>query len=367
MKQKRTIKAAGRLASLILLITGLWLLAVSCDKDDPVDPDNGNGNGESPEVKYNLYMGDQGGDKVFVIDPDSNVVVDILTGFTDVIYALTPTPGGTRLFVSTRVGPVNWPGKLYAVNMQTKQVELIYDGVGDVYRGINNQFYIITHEPHREVRQIGTIDTLTYEIAIFDTLDMDDAGASQQGVVFHPGLPIMYAPQYGTRRLFAYAYEQKEVIRVYDLYLPRRMTISPDGRYLYLNAGPVYDLVEERVVGSIGGYSSWYMALSPNGDYLYLTDPGGYGIPPTPSGKVFIYDTSLFQYIDEIDVKPFIYGLGSYLTEMIVVTPDGKKAFVSNWSRHLFVLDLENRVVADTLAFRNDAIHVSRLAMGVRP
>ncbi len=367
MKQKRTIKAAGRLASLILLITGLWLLAVSCDKDDPVDPDNGNGNGEPIELKYKLYVGDWGDFLVLVVDPDSNVVVDTLDYFDRGVWSLAVTPGGTRLFVSTREHRTG-PGKLYVVDMQTRQVNTVIDEVCDVFQGINNQFFVIIKnlDMNPQLRQIGTLDTLTYEIAIFDTLVMDDAAANEQAVAFHPTRPLMYARVDDSRRLFAYNYEQQEVVQVYDFYVIGRFIISPDGRYLYVAGGPVFDLETDQSVAGIGGNSAGYLALDPDNRYLYITDPGGYIFPPTPTGKIYVYDTTIHQYVAEIDVSEFS-ELNFPMTESIVVMPDGNTAYVSDWGKYLFLIDLQNRTVIDTINVYSGDGHPKPLVLGVRP
>jgi DNA-binding beta-propeller fold protein YncE len=87
-------------------------------------------------------------------------------------------------------------------------------------------------------------------------------------------------------------------------------------------------------------------------------------IDPTPSGRVFIFDTRANSYAGYIDVKnpsPI-----SYQTDRIVITPDGKTAYVSNWLDRIFVIDLQRKEVVKMIPVPHGAQPVP-MVLGTRP
>ena len=335
-----------------------------CQHSNPVvnNPPNG------PNSKgYNLYVGNWGFDEVFVIDTDSNAVVDTLRGFGSV-WDLAVTKSGKKLYISTREGPVNFPGKVYSVDLQTRHIKLILDKVADVYVVPNGIVIIISKDPFQLPRQIGTIDTLSDAITFFDTLDVRDAGVNYQSVVLDRTFPLFYAVN-NALQLFAYDYEQRKVVRVFEnLFGPKlHMVLSPDGKFLYAAGGPVFDLERDAAIAGVGGNHLGSLALSADGGYLYITDPGGYLLPePVPSGKVFIFQTSTNTYNGEIDVQkavPFGHG---WQTDRIVLMPDGRTAYVSNWLDLIFVIDLQQREVVKLIQLGPTGVQAVPMVVGLK-
>lgn len=120
----------------------LLILIAGCQHSNPVN----NGQTGNKPKGYNLYFGNWGSDEIFVLDTDSNVVVDTLKGFSSV-WDMAVTKSGQKLYVSTREGPVNFPGKVYSVDLFSKEVKRISDKVSDVYTTPDGTIFIISKQP----------------------------------------------------------------------------------------------------------------------------------------------------------------------------------------------------------------------------
>lgn len=348
-----------------------FVFAIGCQHPWIVD------NKSKNEIKmggYHLYVGNWGGNEVYIVDTNSNIIVDTLQGFDYYIWDLAVTLSGAKLYVSTKGGPHNTPGKIFAVDLCSKSTSLIWSGIAsDVFVSPQGQPLIISHEPRPEnapegISYVGFIDTLSDVIAFVDTLNIRDNGFNYQSIVFDKNRPLFYAVD-NARRLFAYDYDQKKIRRNYDnLFDPLQMIISNDSRFLYVAGGPVFDLERDEVIASVGGDRLGSLALSPDGEYIYVTEPGNHGLlEPLPRGKVFIFHTSTNSYIGEIDVKKIVQSLPtgqSWQTDRIVLTTDGKIAYVSSWIKHLFTIDLQSREVIKVMDFNGFTIP---LMLGTKP
>ena len=322
----------GFASALSVGVVASGLFAGGC-KDSGIEPST-----SSPIQKYYLYVGNWGFDQVYVVDTDSNTVVDTLRGFGSV-WDLATTVDGTKLYVCARMGGPNAPGSVYSVDIRRKVSKQIHPKVADVYVTPQGTVVIISRDPYQPMRPIGTIDPATDAITFFDTLDIRDTGHNDQGVVFSRNKPLLYGINNGGQ-LFAYDYDSKETKKIYNnLNENLRMALSPDGKLIFVSGGDIFDLERDSTVGFVGGNKLGSVTLNPSGEYLYVTDPGGYLIDPIPSGKVFIFDTKTKSYSGYVDVKKS--SPISYQTDRIVLTPDGKTAYVSNWLDRIFVIDLQ--------------------------
>ncbi|NIT55742.1 MAG: hypothetical protein GWN00_05740, partial [Aliifodinibius sp.] len=220
---------------------------------------------------YNLYVGNLAGNEVYVVDTYRNAVEDTLLGFENNVWHLAITNDGEKLYVCTREGPVNAPGKVFSVDLKSKLVSLIWsETASDVFVAPDGEVIIISYLPYSEEAYLGKIDPVSDMIAYIDTLDIRDRGYNYQGVVFNVTSPILYAVNSG-KRLFAYDYDQKELLRVYDnLVDPINMVISPDQKLIYATAiGDrlvVFDVEHDSVLHVTGANQLGSLALSPNGE-----------------------------------------------------------------------------------------------------
>jgi DNA-binding beta-propeller fold protein YncE len=332
-----------------IVITGLLALIFSgCRKEGPVDD-----NVTPPKSDYYLYAGGWSGDKIYIIDTDSNAVVDSIQGFMREIWSFVVTQSGRKMYVAAKA-PINpggiSPGSIYSVDLKTHSVRSIFNEVADLYVAPNGVVFIITSYLIEGVSRIGVIDTLLDQVTFFDTLNIRDRfyGYDYQNVVFDVSRNLMYGIN-REHKLFAYDYVQKKVVRVYpnvDGFYFLQMVISHDGRYLFVAGGPVLDLEHGLVVSSVVGNYLGSLAISNDGQYLYVTDPGKYMIPePPPSGKVRVYGTQLKDYIGEINIcYPNYCSTRTAITDHIVLQPpDEKRMFVSNWLYGIFIVDVFKR------------------------
>lgn len=322
--------------------SGLWFilvvifLAVGCDINSPT--------GISHNKGYYLYVGSLTFPEVFTVDTECNVIVDTLT-FPHTVGSLAITKSGAKLYVAS--------GIISVVNLKTKQTTLFYDQSqsASVHVGPHGQVFVISRTHYQAPWTIGIIDTLSDAVSIIDTLDLHDETGDQR-VAFAPKSPLIYAFN-KEGRLFAYNYETKEVMRTYqNLYTvaPVHMIISHDGKHMYTTLS-VFDLEADSIVCEIDAKISAYLALSPDGKYLYITDPEHISIEFPVSGKVRVFDTGTNSCVGDIDVNKAVPYGQSNTTDCIVITPDGKTAYVSNWYYLVFVIDLQRREVIKTIQF----------------
>jgi DNA-binding beta-propeller fold protein YncE len=338
-----------------------WILAWSGCRDNPIIP---------PDIStqhYYLYAGNWGYDQVYVIDTDSNTVVDTLRGFGSV-HDLAITHSGKKLYVSNRLGPVNYPGILYSVNLSTGDRKEIVQKATLVHISPDGLPIAIVSTPYDSLRQIGIIDTSTDEISYIDTLDLLDHDSNYGSFAFSPILPVFYSLT-NQGQLFAYDYIQKRVVKYYRSPAMLNMCISRDGGLLFFANGPVVDLVHDSVVGWIPAYNSSVLGtvtLSIDGSKLYLTDPAKYWLPePVASGRLKIFDASTFINRGYIDIHE-ASGEGLPLTDRIVVMPDGKTAYVTASVVGVFVLDLKKDIVIKTINFEPRNIWLRSLVVGAK-
>ncbi|MGH7492755.1 MAG: hypothetical protein ACREOO_10210 [bacterium] len=348
----------------------LFFALSSCQRSGPVEVNNQKDHNDVPQHGYYLYVGIWSGTEVIVVDTESNTVVKRIRDFPYSVWDLALTKSGQKLYVCTRNDvPPDYTGKIFSVDLETELVTLIHSKISDVFVSPNGSVFVISYSYQEGFSRgsIGIIDTLTDAITYFDTLDIRDTRHNYQSVLFNKNKPLFYAVN-NSIRLFAYDYDRREVVRDYDN-LPGpilRMEVSLDGKLLYVAGGPVFDLERDTSIAGVGGNYFGSLALSPDGEYLYVTDPGRYMLlEPVPTGKVFIFQTATNSYVGEIDVKKVTPFGHSWQTDRMMVLPEGRTAYVSNWLDLLFVIDLQHREVKKIIEI--DAGSPVPMALGVKP
>lgn len=336
----------------IMIYLGVLTFSVSsCPHTGPVDVDNQNGS--KPKRGYYLYVGNWAGNDVFIVDTDSNAIVDSLRAFDINIWHLAVTRSGAKLYVCTREGPVNLPGKVYSVDLKTKEVKLILNKVADVYVAPQGAIFIISKDPYLLPRQIGVIDTVSDAITFFDTLDIRDEGFNYQSIVFDKNRPLTYGVTNG-KQLFSYDYAAKKVVKTFNLGFDHlQMVLSSNGSTLYFtalgNRLVVYNVHKDSILAIVRANQLGSLALSPDETYLYVTDPGRPGRLDPASGKIYLFQTGTNGYVGDIDVNKAVPFGHSNQTDRIVLMPNGKTAYVSNWGELVFVIDLPAREVVKVI------------------
>lgn len=135
-----------------------------------------------------------------------------------------------------------------------------------------------------------------------------------------------------------------EAINFYQM--AARIHLSYDGNYLLIPGGPVLDLINEEIAGSVPTWGLGTAALRRDMKEVYITDPGGYLRDPLPSGKIAVYDPNRNRIVDHIQIDvndPYYHPGADRMTDMIFLTDKERYAVVSDWMRSYFVIDLKSR------------------------
>ncbi len=185
-------------ATSIFIAFLIILIVPECKKVGPTEIDD-----HDKSLSYYLYVGNWK-DEIFIVDTDSNVVVDTIRGFVRNICEVVVTHSGKKMYVTTEDDSKS---AVYVVDLRSRNVLQILDKVADVYLAPNGSVFIITSNRYYGVSQIGAIDTLYDGVNFFDTLNIRDriGGHDYQNVVFDVNRNLLYGIN-RDNKLFAYDY-----------------------------------------------------------------------------------------------------------------------------------------------------------------
>jgi DNA-binding beta-propeller fold protein YncE len=308
-----------------------------------------------------LYVGNRGYRDVFVVDTESNVIVDTIK-LSNGVGTLAITKSGAKLYVGY--------GTISLVDLTTRNSRTIYDQsiAATLFTALNGSVFVVSRVHYEAPWTLGMVDTVSDVVSIIDTLDLDSMGAQEQQVAFLPNAPVLFTVS-KEKKLYTYNYATKQVVRKYaNLYDPLNLVISPDGQRLYCTIYAdrlaVFDLWEDRIVAIVEANHRGKLMLSPDGQYLYITDPASEIPELIPSGKVYIFHTGTNTYVGDIDVKNMVPHGRSWGTDHIVLMPDGKTAFVSNGLTLIFVIDVVSRKVITAIEPRETEVQLEPMVLG---
>ncbi len=297
-----------------------------------------------------LYAGRIGGKQIYIVDTDSNKVIDSLTGFNS-IKSLAITKGGQILYVTDGIANNNSEGIIYSINSVTKARSIISDRPGGIFIEPEGIPLIISPIPNDTLSVVGTIDTVNNTISFFDTLNIYNYQSGNLILTFDPTLPIFYTLT-KSNKLYSYDYKNKRVLKYYNsIGIPfHNMKITPDGKYIYFAGGPVLEVAFDTVVAFLSSNYNASLALSHDSKYLYMTDPG---LPNTiSSARVYIYQTNTNKLVGSIDVSN---NTVRESTNSIVLKSDGITAYVSDKLNTIFVINLNTQSVITNVNLPNNS------------
>jgi hypothetical protein len=155
-------------------------------------------------------------------------------------------------------------------------------------------------------------------------------------------------------------------------------TLSPDGNILYLLTTSaylecyfsVYDLRQDSLITNFSVNTTGQLAIKPDGSAVYITDPGygpncmWFGEAP-PTGVLGVFDTrtntllpgiSLDSLADSVVSSP----IGPY---HIIITPDGKKAYLDVCGNRVLVIDLIRNQAVKSIIMPNRNVKLHFIAL----
>jgi DNA-binding beta-propeller fold protein YncE len=325
---------------LILICLSSFIIHLSCDlvmnsgKDKfPYDEDLSN----LVIYAYEIYS-----DTLAVVDLVTAKVLRRITTF-DGIQSVVTNRSGSRLYVSTGKGHAGInPGAIYEVNTRTWSYREIYNNAAHLLSNRNGGIYFITKIDTGPVRIFGSIDPDRGSVRELGTIDVQwRSHLDDDAIEIHPHKPEIYAIN-GDRILYRFNYETKTLTNMFRLDVPS-MTLSWGGDTLYIPGGPVLDMLNEEIVGSIPVWWLGRLAVRRDNKEAYITDPGSMLIGPQPSGKIFVYSTAEDRIIDEIEMK--IIDGEIVPTDRIFLSPEERYAIVNDGMFSYLIIDLERRDV----------------------
>ncbi|MCF8266032.1 MAG: hypothetical protein K9I99_16145, partial [Melioribacteraceae bacterium] len=306
-------------------------------------------------IGYLLYVGYQKG-YIEIYDTEEYKVVDTVNGFEIEPWDIEVIDGGAKIYVCTKRGQLNSTGKIYSVNMETKESKIICNKSSEIFLRSDQTPFVVSEDPFITQRYLGIIDTKTDSIQWIDTLDIYPVGLSSSGLVFGPGDSILYCLN-NDYYLFQYNYKLKKIIYEYSNYsfhFNQNLAIDINGSYLYSGVGQTFNLIYDSL------YTNFYysnfngkIAISKDGSFVATSDPANsYDITVLPSGKIaFTYDLPNSPIQTLVNVSTRAHPSRSKRTDQIYLTDDSKKAFVSNWSKEIFVIDVAEKIISDVIVF----------------
>ena len=307
--------------------------------------------------KYYLYIGDLYYN-IIVYDVETHTLIDTISNFEYEVWDIEITNNNKKLYVCTKKGPLNAPGYVYSINLDTKESETFLSKSAEIFKAPNGVPFIVAEEPYDSLRHLGVIDTITNQITWIDTLSIYPIGFSNQGLVFARNDSILYCLN-NDYKLFKYNYITNQIIRNYNSinYYYDHFVFDPNGEFIYCAGGPAINTKSDSIVGSFS-YASYdfngSIALSSDGTFLCSTDPAAYAqLNPEPTGKIAVFEklpdgfySNDNYFIDVRSATP--YGTG-YYTDKIYLTNNNRMAFVSNWINCFYVINIKKRIVSDII------------------
>jgi hypothetical protein len=291
--------------------------------------------------EFVLYAFGPGEDVIYVVDLVTGEILRELTDFKSII-SVVATDDGRRLYVSTYIRPDDDQGLIYEVDTQTWERREIYYNASHLLTNRRGNIYFITKiEEMWNNRIFGRIYPTDGSVVELGTINVEwGFFRDDSSIEIHPYRPLVYAVD-GEGKLYRYDYSSNSTSYVFpelSFLLLVNITLSGGGDTLYIPGGPVLDLVNEEIIGSIPVWRLGWPASRRDNKEVYITDPGGYAREPFPSGKVFVYSPVEDRIISEINAQS--------LTDRISLTPKDRYAVVINWANRYNVIDLKRRRLA---------------------
>ncbi len=306
---------------------GVSLLLIGCSKPDKPKP-----------LKYNIYVGCNNTDQMYVYDADSLTLIDSIPGLGN-SYSMVVSPDGRWLYVSVARGPVS--GDLIKVDARSKLVVAELDGVGPIGH--------MTLVKDGECILLGNVLFFSAKV---DATTLQDFRLVDDSLYWRDG-PTMGAKIAVTTARVASPPGPDQRIRVLDIetgavsgsYIPRlqsgeiistyRVVLHPDGQRV-LVLGPSSPRDVWFVIGDVTTgatlFQHWLaaaggrVAISDDGHYAIVTDPSDLSRPEFTPLTTDVFDLTTNTHLkrfNEEDFSDWVYNA------QIQFLADGKRAVLA--------------------------------------
>lgn len=332
---------------------------------------------------YVLYAFTPFIDYLTIIDVPTGEILKTLEDL-DGIQSVVTNKDGTRLYVSTgTLGEAGVdPGEIIKINTETWEREIIFEQAAELLSNRNGDIFFITKHIDPDVgpvipeRVLGRIDPMYGAITLIDTLNVEWRATNDR----HSIEISEYAPEIialnSEKQLYRYNYDTGDKEFLFEgtnFYTFARMHLSYDGNYLLIPGGPVLDLTNEKVAGSLPTWRLGTAALRRDMKEVYITDPGGYLRDPLPAGEIAVFDFDRNRLIGQIpiEVEDDAFG-GNFLrmTDQIYLTKNERYAIANDWMSTYFVIDLRTRKVIQFSTYVEDnvsTLSIQRITLSKKP
>lgn len=291
---------------------------------------------------YILYAYAPDGNSFAVIDLISGEIYRRLNDF-DGIQSIAANEDGSLIYVSTSSFPTpsnpGYFGNIYQLNTDTWESEVIYDEASHLIEGHDGEIFFITKNSNSQ-RIFGQINSSTGAVNEIDSVDVNWGGhRDSRYIEIHPTKPLIFAVN-SNYNLYKYNYETKEKTFLFD-YISFRpfgsFVLSGGGDSLFIPSGPVLDLHEEKIVGTLDVWKLGLTQTRKDNKEVYITDPGGFFWPPKSSGNIQVYNPENDRVKTSITVNS--------PTDLIYLTPKERYIIVNNSLSKFIVVDLKKRKI----------------------
>lgn len=346
-----------RQAIFLILLLPAFLFVNSCNLLGGDDKSTSTIQWEEEDLsEYVLYAFTPFIDFLTVIDVQTGEILKTLEDL-DGIQSVVTNNDGSQLFVSTGTQPSGAdPGQIIRIDTQTWEREIIFEHAAELLSNANGDIYFITKHIDPEIgpvipeRVLGRIDPMLGSITLIDTLDVEWGSIyDAYNIEVSANTPEIFAVN-SNGKLFRYDHVTSEKTYLFEgisfSQIAARIHLSHDGNFLLIPGGPVLDLINEKITGSVPTWWLGTAALRRDMKEVYITDPGGYLRDPLPSGNITIYNPSKNKVTGYIKIEvddPYYHPAADRLTDMILLTENERYAIVSDWMRSYFVIDLKKR------------------------
>jgi YVTN family beta-propeller protein len=311
------------------------------------------GSAAAPSATYHVFVTNERGGDVTVIDPrDNQVVATIPVGKRP--RGIRASADGTKLYVALSGTPITSPNEKESKGVNAAMVDSKADGIGVIDAatmklivvlpgGKDPEGLVMSHDGRRLYisNEDGNAAAIV-DIAAKKLLKTIPTGEEPEGVAVSPDGSRVYITCETTSQVYVLDTTKDDAViaRIATPQRPRAAAFLPDGSKAFVTcevggAIAVIDVAANKVVHTIKpdgeNVRPMGICLSPGGDRVYVTTGRG--------GSVVVIDPKRDE-VEQIvpDVGPRPWG--------IALSPDGQTLFVANGpSNDVAVLDASSQQV----------------------